>query len=198
MILPIEHNLFLKTLVPEDAEELFDLIQRNRQHLRQWLPWVDGNQTIEHTIAFIESALQQKLANYGFQCGIWYQSKLAGIIGYHTIDWQNKNVEIGYWLGKEFEGKGIMTKACRTLIDYAFDEYHLHRVQIRCATHNDRSRALIERLGLIQEGVLHHAEFLYDHYVDLYVYGITENTWRVLRGKTGRHYTNFIDQNRAR
>lgn len=178
MILPLDHELYLKTLATEDARELFDLIDRNRQHLRRWLPWVDGNQTLDHTIAFIESAIQQKLSNYGFQCGIWYHNKLAGIIGYHTIDWQNKNVEIGYWLGKEFEGKGIMTKACRALIDYAFNEYHLHRVQIRCAVQNTKSRSLIERVGLRQEGILCQAEYLYDHYVDLYVYGITEELWR--------------------
>ncbi|HOV98872.1 MAG TPA: GNAT family protein [Bacteroidota bacterium] len=183
MILPISDDLFLKTLSLEDASALFALINKNRHHLREWLPWVDANSTIEHTEAYIESAIQQKLANYGFQCGIWYHNQLAGIIGYHTIDWHNKNVELGYWLGQEFEGKGIMTRACRALIDYAFDEYHLHRVQIRCATGNNRSRALIERLGLIQEGIMHQAEFLYDHYVDLYVYGITEDIWRTLQNK---------------
>lgn len=183
MIIPLENDLFLKTLVPEDAFELFTLIDRNRNHLRQWLPWVDATRTIENTIAFIESALQQKLSNAGFQCGIWYYNHLAGIIGYHTIDWGNKNVEIGYWLAKEYEGKGIMTKACRALIDYAFDEYQLHRVQIRCAVENHRSRALIERLGLIQEGIMRQAEFLYDHYVDLYVYGITVDEWKALKKK---------------
>ncbi|MCX7983608.1 MAG: GNAT family N-acetyltransferase [Bacteroidetes bacterium] len=178
MLIPLEHNLYLRTLSLEDAPELFTLIERNRSHLRQWLPWVDATRTIENTIAFIESALQQKLSNHGFQCGIWYQNKLVGVIGYHTIDWNNKNVELGYWLGKEYEGKGIMTKSCRALIDYAFTEYKLHRVQIRCAVGNHRSRAVIERLGLVQEGIMREAEFLYDHYVDLFIYGITEQEWK--------------------
>ncbi len=183
MILPVDYDLYLKALIPEHTRQLFELIEKNRQHLRQWLPWIDSNKTIEQTEAFIESAQQQKLANFGIQFGIWYRNQLCGVIGYHTIDWANKSVEIGYWLGKEFEGLGIMTKACIALIEYAFNEYKLHRVQIRCATGNERSRKLIERLGFVQEGILHDAEFLYDHYVDLYVYGMTEYMWKSLKNK---------------
>jgi ribosomal-protein-serine acetyltransferase len=120
--------------------------------------------------------------NFGFQCGIWFHDVLAGIIGFHNIDWMNRNVEIGYWLGEEFQGRGIMTKACRTLTNYAFYEYRLNRVQIRCAPENKRSNAIIERLGFIKEGNIRQAEYLYDHFVDLFVYGMTADVWKDRHG----------------
>jgi ribosomal-protein-serine acetyltransferase len=176
--LRIDDDVVLKILEPEDADVLFALVDCNRPHLREWLPWVDTNTTPEKSRLFILSAQDQYKLNFGFQCGIWIHGTLAGVIGFHSIDWMNRSVEIGYWLGEEFQGRGIVTKACRTLVDYAFNEYQLNRVQIRCATGNKKSNAIIERLGFIEEGIARQAEFLYDHYVDLFVYGMTADTWK--------------------
>jgi ribosomal-protein-serine acetyltransferase len=176
--LRIDDDIVLKILEPEDAGVLFALVDRNRFYLRQWLPWVDTNTTIENTRLFIQSSQEQYKSNLGFQCGIWFCGNLAGIIGFHGIDWMNRNVEIGYWLGEEFQGHGMITKACRALVDFAFYDYNLNRVQIRCATGNSKSNAISERLGFIKEGITRQAEFLYDHYVDLFVYGMTADVWK--------------------
>ena len=161
-----------------DARELFALISANRAYLREWLPWVDSERSVEDTRAFISGALQQFANNEGFQMGIWYKGQLAGVIGYHEIDWGDRKVEIGYWLAESFQGKGLMTKACRALVGYAFDEWKLHRVEIHCATGNKRSCAIPERLGFQWEGVMRDAEWLYDHFVDLVVYSMLEDEWR--------------------
>ncbi len=176
--LRIDDEIVLKILEPENADLLFALVDSNRLYLRQWLPWVDTNTKLENSKQFILSTQEQLKLNFGFQCSIWFRGAFAGIIGFHGIDWMNRNVEIGYWLGEEFQGHGIMTKACRALVDYAFYEYQLNRVQIRCATGNKKSNAIIERLGFIKEGTIRQAEFLYDHYVDLFVYGMTADEWK--------------------
>ena len=182
-ILLIDDDIVLKILELEDADSLFSLVDSNRFYLRQWLPWVDTNATLENSKLFILSTREQHELNLGFQCGIWFGGTLAGIIGFQRIDWMNRNVEIGYWLGEKFQGHGIMTKACQTLVDYAFYEYQLQRVQIRCATGNTKSNAIIERLGFIKEGMTRQAELLYDHYVDLYIYGMTANEWKARYGE---------------
>jgi ribosomal-protein-serine acetyltransferase len=56
------------------------------------------------------------------------------------------------------------------LVDHAFDEWKLHRVQIRAATGNTKSRAIPERLGFEQEGILLEAERVGDRYQDLVLY----------------------------
>jgi ribosomal-protein-serine acetyltransferase len=171
----------LRPIEDSDAEQLFALVDGNRQHLRQWLPWLDGNTSLADTVSFIRSAREQQLHNRGFQAGIWYNRSMAGIIGYHPIDWQNRIVMIGYWLGEAFQGKGIMTESSRILVHYAFDEYQMNRVEIRCAEENARSRAIPERLGFVQEGRIGDGEWLYDHFVDLIVYRMLAREWNVRR-----------------
>jgi ribosomal-protein-serine acetyltransferase len=178
VLLQVDEEICLKTLEIEDAEILFRLVEDNRSYLREWLPWVDANTTIEESKAFIKSAQEQQELNLGFQCGIWYHHQLSGVIGFHRIDWMNKNAEIGYWLGATFQGNGIMTKSCTSLINYAFHVLELHRVQLRCATENKKSCSVIERLGFMKEGITRETEFLYDHYVDLCMYGITAPEWK--------------------
>jgi ribosomal-protein-serine acetyltransferase len=75
-----------------------------------------------------------------------------------------------------------MTRAVSTLIGHAFGAWGLHRVEIRSAVGNDRSRALCERLGLVQEGVLREAEAFTDRYHDLVVYSVLAHEWAQRQG----------------
>jgi ribosomal-protein-serine acetyltransferase len=109
---------------------------------------------VEHTKTFIESALKGFAENNGMNCGIYYQGRMAGCIGLHGYDWSNKKTSIGYWLGAEYQGKGIMTSTCKAIIDYIFNELKLNRVEIRAAVSNAKSRAIPERLGFVQEGIV--------------------------------------------
>ncbi|MCI2430832.1 GNAT family N-acetyltransferase [Candidatus Acetothermia bacterium] len=168
----------LRLLEERHTEELFALTDQNRAHLRQWLPWVDGTTSLEDTRKFIRFSLEQFARNEGFNAGIWYHGKLAGVIGHHKIDWANRKTSIGYWLGASFQGQGLMTKSCRAVVDYNLNELKLNRVEIRCAVENRKSRAIPERLGFTQEGVIRQAERLYDHFVDHVVYGMLASEWR--------------------
>ncbi len=161
----------LRPLEARQSPELFALIDDNRLHLRQWLPWVDLTRTVDDSRAFIELTLRQFAQSNGFHAGIWYQDELAGVIGHHRIDISNGATVLGYWLGERFQGKGLMTLAVQAFVRHAFEDVKLNRFEIRCAVGNDRSRAIPERLGFKPEGVLRDAEWLYDHFVDHVVYG---------------------------
>lgn len=171
----IDDDLELRLLEEPHAEELFALTDQNRAYLRKWLPWLDDNRSLSDTKEFIKNAIKQFANNNGFQAGIWFQGKLVGVIGYHEIDWANRRTSIGYWLGEFFQGGGLVTKACRALVDYAFNELKLNRVEILCAVDNKRSRAIPERLGFKEEGILRQFEWLYDHFVDHVVYGMVRS-----------------------
>lgn len=168
----INEDLELRLLEESHAEELFLLIDQSRKYLRKWLPWVDLTKEVADSKSFIDSGLKQFNNNNGFQVGIWFKSKLAGVIGLHYINWTNKSTLIGYWLGEEFQGKGIMTNACKTIVGYCFEELGLKRIEIRVATENFKSQAIPERLGFTKEGCLRSVAILYDKYIDLYVYGL--------------------------
>ena len=174
----IDGGIELKLLSEHDAAAMFHLINTNRIYLRQWLPWIDYTQSIEDERSFIHSTIVQYQENRSISCAIWYQGRIVGSLGYHPFDWVNRKVEIGYWLAEQFQGRGIMTKSCNALLAYAFNELKLNKVEIRCATGNTQSCAIPERLNFKLEGIIRNAEWLYDHYVDLRLYGLLMEEWR--------------------
>jgi ribosomal-protein-serine acetyltransferase len=154
------------------APELFALIEANRAHLRAWMNWVDDRRTPVDVANYVATGLKQFALGQGIHVGIWNAGKLCGIINCCPIDWPNKASYLEYWLGASHQGKGIMTASCRAVVDYLFGTMNLHRLTIRCAVENKRSRAVAERLGFAFEGISRDSEWLYDHFVNHAVYGM--------------------------
>jgi ribosomal-protein-serine acetyltransferase len=173
----IDDRTELRILQEEHAQELYELVAENREYLREWLGWLDMNTTLEDTREFILRSLEQYQGGDGFNAGIWFENELAGVIGFHKTDWANFKTSIGYWLGESYQGKGLMTRACRTVVDYIFSDMELNRIEIYCATDNKKSQAIPERLGFVREGILRQAEWLYDHFVDLILYSMLSEDW---------------------
>lgn len=173
----INDDIQLRILEDRHSEELFRLTDVNRAYLREWMPWVDSTIGVEQSRGFIQSSLKQFAENQGFNLGVTYQGQLAGCIGVHQVDWGNRKASIGYWLGEEYQRKGIMTLSCRMVINHIFKEWELNRAEIRAAVLNKKSRAIAERLGFVNEGTIRQAEWLYDHYVDHVVYGMLREDW---------------------
>lgn len=167
----------LRMLQPHQAEALFALTNTNRKHLRRWLPWVDGNTTLEDTKAFIQGALEGLARGEQLPLTVWHQNKLAGTLTLFDIKPPHRTAEIGYWLGTAFEGRGLMTKAVSALIDYAFFELGLNRLEIRASTKNLKSRAIPERLGFVLEGVLRQEVWLYGKPQDMALYALLKQDW---------------------
>lgn len=174
----IEEELSLKLMEPTDAEELFELTDSSREHLRNWLPWLDRVTTVQHTREYIKSSVKSFSEEKGMNTAIMFKGKMVGVAGYNEIDHTNRIAYPGYWLHKDAQGQGIMTKVAAALTDYAFDTLELNRVQITVAEHNKKSRAIPERLGFLNEGTIRNAEWLYDHYVDHIVYGMLKHEWK--------------------
>ena len=173
----MDDDIELRILTAAHAPALFALTDRNREHLRRWLPWVDGTRSAKDTAKFIRGGREQLRKNDGFQAGIWYRGELVGALGFHYWNWSLRKTEIGYWLAEPYQGKGIMTRACRALIDYAFRNLGLDRAEIRTAARNARSRGIAERLGFAKEGVLRKAEYSSRGPDDQLVYGLLRTDW---------------------
>jgi ribosomal-protein-serine acetyltransferase len=177
--LPIAGGADLRILEMRHVEELYELTLRHRDHLRAWLPWAHAEYTIEDTRAFVQKAMNEFVATGAIPAGIWLGDELVGTIGMHTIDWVDRSTSLGYWMSEDFQGKGLMRAAFQAMLAYAFDELELHRVEIRCATGNVRSRSLPEKAGFKHEGTLRQAQWLCDRYVDIAVYSLLASEWRV-------------------
>lgn len=169
---PVDADTELRIVREDDAAAIFALTDANRAHLRRWLPWVDNTRSVADTRAFALRSLEQLRNNDGFQTTVWHRGQLVGVVGFHYFDWTNKRTEIGYWLAESFQGRGIMTRACQALVDYAFRGLGLNRIEIRVAPDNARSQGIPRRLGFREEGTLREVAWLNDRFIDLVVYSL--------------------------
>lgn len=167
----------LRLLQPGDAEVLFELTGANRGRLREWLPWLDYVREPADSANFIQTATARHDAMEELTLGLFVGGKLAGVVGTHGIDWTNRKTTLGYWVGSEAEGRGLVTAACSALLQVLFQHLGLNKVGIYCATGNPRSNAVAKRLQFREEGVLREAEWLYDHFVDHAVYSLLRSEW---------------------
>jgi ribosomal-protein-serine acetyltransferase len=166
----------LRPLAVGDADELHALVDANRAHLVPWMPW--AGQERAGTVEFLDAAVVQAATGDGVQYAVLEGGRIAGTVGFHRVDWRNSAASIGYWLARGAQGRGLITRAVAALLDQAFDTWDLHRVEIRAAPDNARSRAVPERLGFVQEGILREAERHAGRFGDLVVYAMLAADWR--------------------
>ena len=174
----IDDSLDLRLLEERHADEVFAVVDANRAHLREWLPWVDDSKSPDDTRAFIRRSLERFARNDGFNCGIRHEGQVVGCIGLHYIKWTSRKTEIGYWLAESAQGRGIMTRACRALTGHLIEDLKLNRVEIRCASGNQRSRAVPKRIGFTEEAILRQAIVLHGEFQDDVVYAMLAQDWK--------------------
>ena len=168
----------LRLLEESDAEEFYGVVDANRKELAQWMPWAMGERSPEQVLPFIRATRKQIADNEGLQTVIVDPAgRIAGMIGTHTVDWPNRKTSIGYWLARDHQGRGVMTAAVRAYVDHAFGAWKLNRVTIEASVDNARSRAIPERLGFREEGILREVERIGERMVDHVVYSMLAADW---------------------
>lgn len=165
---------FVRLYVPGDAQMIFETVDRERERLRPWLPWVDATTDPSDTQAFIEATIGTDGREFAY--GIFAADGFAGGIGLHT-DRANRSAMLGYWIDGEHEGQGLVTKASRALTDVAFRDLGMHRVWLSADPENTRSCAVAERLGFRLEGVHRGETFTDGRFRDTAIYSILEDEW---------------------
>ncbi len=173
----VSPELVLSPLQLADAEELFGVVDANRAHLREWLTWVDGHKSAAVAREFIKQMRLQYRDETGLTFALRHEGALVGVLGFNSLNAQDRCGEIGYWLSGASNGRGLMTMACRALISHGFERLGLHRVFLQIATENLPSRAVAERLGCRLEGVQREALSLNGSFVDMAIYALLSEEW---------------------
>lgn len=142
----------LRRLTLDDLDELWDLVQHERERLAVWMPWAltVETATIDDEREWLESVSSNPDTLEG--CGLFVDGRYVGGVGLMSDRW-GITAEIGYWIASDDEGRGLVTRAVQVLIDVGFAELGLNRIVIRAGVENLRSRAIPERLGFTREGI---------------------------------------------
>lgn len=179
----VNDDLELGFFTERNAEEVFRLVMENYDFLHRWMPWLDENYSLEGVKEFAKISLRQFGNREMLSLRIIYRGETIGSIGFGYFNWHYKTAEIGYWLGEKYTGKGIVTKCCRKLLEYAFTELELNRVVIKCQPENIKSRAIPEKLGFVQEGVERQGGFHHGVFVDFVIYSMLAEDWEKMKSE---------------
>lgn len=174
-MIQVSDDIKLIPLSVDDIFKIFNTLDSEREYMREWLPFVDATHVPEDTGNYVNHVLQTE----DKQFTIYYKDKFVGLIGYKDTDTLNKKIEIGYWLSQYVQGKGIMTQSAQKLIEYAFNELGMNRVQIKVAVDNTKSRGIPERLGFRFEGIERDGELLVgNRYTDIAIYSLLKREFK--------------------
>ena len=174
----VDKNIKLEPTNELQAPQLFAAIDNSRIQLSEFLPWVVDMQTIADLKVYLKNAetlcQQKKEASFA----IIFNDVAVGRIGLHHLNMQNKIGAIGYWLTKDAQGKGIILKSCKALVNYGFQNLDLHRIEIKAAVDNLKSQAIPVKLNFVKEGILRQAEFVNSQFLDLFLYSMIRDEWQ--------------------
>jgi ribosomal-protein-serine acetyltransferase len=175
--LQVGDGIELRRLRPDDAAAVFEVVTANRERLAPWMPWAN-TPTVEDQRAWLERVTADPEDLDGL--GLFVDGRYVGGAGIHGRDAFAIGAELGYWIDAAYEGRGIVTRAVRALIDVCFGDLGVHRVAIRAGVENLRSRAIPERLGFTAEGTLRgDCRGAEPHgFYDVVVYGLLRDEWR--------------------
>ena len=171
MIISTQHpDLAIEQLTEADVPEHFAVIDRNREHLAPWLPWVPLVTTPRDVARFIAVSRAAWQGRHELACCVRLHGVIVGGIGIVHADHENECVSLGYWLDHEQCGRGLMTAAVKAMTLWCLTDLGRHRVQIQAAVGNTASRRIPERLGFTQEGLLRQAAIVRGVRLDMVLY----------------------------
>lgn len=99
-------------------------------------------------------------------------NKVIGTCGYLNYEADHNRIEIGYDLSPESWGKGIMTEALKAILDFAFHNMSINKVEAQITSENDSSLHLLKKLNFKHDGILREHEFEKGRYIDLMIYSL--------------------------
>ena len=176
----LDENIELRATSPEWAAEKYAAAIASREHLLPWLSWIHfyENGTPEEGAEKMGKFQSDKAAEFekgtNFLYDIFVDCSFAGSIELMSVSSENRYCEIGYWLAKDFTGRGIMTRAVNKLVNLAFEKLGLHCISIHAAHENKASRAVAERCGFKFEAELRDRLLLEGKYYNRAVYSKLE------------------------
>lgn len=172
-------RLLVRCYDPVDAPLLAEAVTANVEHLRPWMPWVYAEpEPVEEKM----QRLKRFRANFdlgeNFVYGIFNpeNTRLLGGTGLHPRIGE-RQLEIGYWIDKDFINQGLVTESTAALIKVAFELIHVHRIEIHCDPANVASAAIPRKLGFMHEGTLRAKTPFLERWSDSMVWGLLESEY---------------------
>jgi ribosomal-protein-serine acetyltransferase len=177
---PLSDDAVLILRTASIADSYNELVAANQERLAQWEPWALKPPVLAETRSFLEASARGWIEGSELPVAIavredgqWHLAGAASL----RINGYARSGEIGYWIGRDHEGRGLITKTVAALLDEAFGPLGIDRVTLHTDPANERSRAVARRLGFVEEATLRQATAFPDERRDEVVYGLMAREW---------------------
>ncbi|SDM58210.1 GNAT family N-acetyltransferase [Sediminibacillus halophilus] len=154
--LETERLILRAPLQTGDGAMVNQAIRDSFPELKAWLPFAQELPNVEETEINFRNAHISFLKREGFRFLIFGKetNEFIGTTSLQSIDWDIPKCEIGYWINTRYSGNGYMTEAVKELASFGLNTINFKRIEIRCESTNNKSRAIPEKLGFELEGIL--------------------------------------------
>jgi [ribosomal protein S5]-alanine N-acetyltransferase len=144
-------RLLLRKPRVEDAPAVFEGYAQDPEVTR-YLVW-KPHKNVQETEQFLSACerLWRTRKDFAYAITIKDSKTLIGMLGLHPM---NLKIEVGYALARPYWGQGYMTEVLRAVIDWAFTQSDIFRVQAMCDVENIGSARVMEKAGMTREGLL--------------------------------------------
>jgi RimJ/RimL family protein N-acetyltransferase len=173
----IADGVELRPLEVWHAAEFAAHMDRARAHIRPWVGPAFVTDTEAGARATLRRYADAAAADGARLYGIWADGVLVGGVMFVAFDAAWGTCEVGCWTEPAGEGRGLVTGAVRTVLDWAFDVRGIERAEWRCRSDNGRSVAVAERLGMRSEGVARSAWTYDGARYDKQVFAVLRSEW---------------------
>jgi len=148
-------KLTLKATKPDVkfATIYFNLVEKNRFHLRKWLSWEKEIKTIEDALKYFFEKEEKTKNKEVIEYGIYLKGEFIGNISIFNISLEHQSGEIGYWITSDMAGNGIVTEAVKIIEKEVFSNWQFNRIQLTCDPENIASIKVAEKCGFSLEGL---------------------------------------------
>lgn len=172
-------RLLIRCYEPGDAQMLADSVSESVEHLKPWMPWAHAEpEPFDVKVERVKRFRGMFDLGEDFIYGIFNkeETRLLGGTGLHTR-LGGEQLEIGYWIHKDFINQGLVTESTAALVRVAFELLHIHRLEIHCDPGNLASASIPRKLGFTHEGTLRAKTRFLDRWSDSMVWGLVEQEY---------------------
>src|SRR5512138_367669 len=172
-------RLVVRCYQPNDVELLAASVSENVEHLKPWMPWAHAEpEPFQAKVDRLQRFRGEFDLGEDFIYAIFdkEESRLLGGTGLHTRLGEQQ-LEIGYWIHKDFTNRGLVTESTAALVKVAFEIVSIHRIEIHCDPLNLASASIPRKLGFTHEGTLRAKTPFLGRWSDSMVWGLLETEY---------------------
>ncbi|MEU2926594.1 GNAT family protein [Streptomyces sp. NPDC007251] len=173
----------LRPLEVWHAEEVLAGVDRGREFIGRHIGLADVVHDLDGARSWLRLYADKRAADAGSVHGIWLDGKLVGGVLFRVWDTPSGVCEAGCWLEPAATGRGLVTRAMRVLLDWAFEQRGMHRVEWYASSANEPSINVARRLGMTREGVLRENHPHHGVRASTEIWSLLAPEWRAARAR---------------